>query len=194
MKTQKIWALSLLASIVVALSSVAAPIAAAESKEAGEQEVKPAPLTDILNFHAISDELYTAGQVLPEHVAAVAAADIEMLINLAPANEERNLKEGFLISQQGIAYVHIPVDWDKPTDQDLSLFFAMMDARGQRKTMVHCFANYRGSAFTYLYRVLRQGVDEPLARKDLHKVWDKEAFEKYPQWRAFIDKHLATSV
>lgn len=56
---------------------------------------------------------------------------------------------------------------------------------------MHCFANYRASAFTYLYRVARLGVDEVEARKDLEMVWNDAAFVEAPQWREFIDTHLA---
>jgi protein tyrosine phosphatase (PTP) superfamily phosphohydrolase (DUF442 family) len=112
------------------------------------------------------------------------------VVNLATADKERNGEEGFLLIEQAIDYIHIPVIWDAPTQADLDLFFAVMDARQNRKTLVHCFANYRASAFTYLYRVVRLGVDEAEARQDLEAVWDSEAFEAYPQWRGFIDKQL----
>ncbi len=148
------------------------------------------PLEDIHNYHQVSDTLHTAGQVMPEHVDSVANADIGLVVNLAPASEERNKDEGFLLTGRGVSYVQIPVKWDDPTDSDLQLFFAVMAARGERSTLVHCFANYRASAFTYLYRVLVVGVDESIAREDLHQVWDEKAFVEYPQWRAFIDKHL----
>ncbi|MFT5927760.1 MAG: protein tyrosine phosphatase (PTP) superfamily phosphohydrolase (DUF442 family), partial [Candidatus Azotimanducaceae bacterium] len=104
---------------------------------------------------------------------------------------ERNSQEGFLLTNEGINYVQIPVVWDKPTAADLQLFYAVMEGRGERKTLVHCFANYRASAFTYLYRVTRLGVDEAEARKDLEIVWSEEAFVDAPQWRKFIDTHLS---
>ncbi len=149
-------------------------------------------LQDVYNYHQVSDSLHTAGQVMPKHVDALAEAGIELVVNLAPASEERNKDEGFLLTGKGVSYVQIPVKWDQPTDSDLQLFFAVMSARRDRSTLVHCFANYRASAFTYLYRVMALGVDEELARKDLAKIWDDEAFDHAPQWRVFIDKHLAS--
>jgi protein tyrosine phosphatase (PTP) superfamily phosphohydrolase (DUF442 family) len=153
--------------------------------------VKAESLESVVNFHGIDDGLLTSGQVLPEHVASLTENNIDLVVNLAPASEERNGQEGYLIAEQGISYVQIPVAWDQPTDQDLELFFAIMDARQNRKTLVHCFANYRGSAFTYLYRVLRLDVNEAEARKDLEAVWNEEAFTEHPQWRVFIDRQLA---
>lgn len=144
-------------------------------------------IDQIYNYHAIDDELSTAGQVTPAQVPALKAAGIEMVVNLAVADEKRNASEGFLVSQQGIAYTQIPVVWDEPTFGDLELFFAVMDARQGRKTLVHCFANYRASAFTYLYRTLRLGVPEAEARRDLEAIWTAESFAEYPHWREFME-------
>ena len=146
---------------------------------------------EIYNFHRIGGSLLTAGQVTPAQVPALREAGVELVVNLAIADPERNAEEGFLVTEQGISYVHIPVIWEAPTRADLELFFDVMDARGERKTLVHCFANYRASAFTYLYRVLREGVPEVEARKGLDAIWTEEAFEKYPMWRTLIDEALA---
>lgn len=152
---------------------------------------EPLPLQSIHNFHSVNSNLLTSGQVMPAHVAALAEAGVEMVINLAPASAERNSEEGFVLTQQGISYVQIPVAWDNPTAADFQLFSAVMSARQNRKTLVHCFANYRASAFTYLHRVIHEGVPEAQARKDLEKVWDEEAFTEAKVWRAFIDHQLA---
>jgi len=153
-----------------------------------EAEATPVQAPDsLLNFHAIDAGLLTAGQVTPAHVPALPEAGVELVINLAVADAERNAEEGFLVTSEGIAYAHIPVVWNEPTLADLALFFAVMDARGDRKTLVHCFANYRASAFTYLYRTLRLGVPEAEAREGLMAVWSDEAFEEYPMWVTFME-------
>lgn len=144
----------------------------------------------IYNYHRIDETLSTAGQVLPVHVNKLQRENFQLVINLAVADEERNFSESYSVTSAGINYVQIPVIWERPTTDDLDLFFAIMGARGERKTLVHCFANYRASAFTYLYRVLREGVSEPDARKDMMQIWSEEEFRQYPQWRAFIEKAL----
>ena len=157
----------------------------------GDEEQQPDP-ESIYNYHQISESLGTAGQVFPVQVPWLESQKYGLVINLAVAHEERNLEESFHVTNTGMSYVQIPVIWDTPRQSDLDLFFAVMDARGERKTLVHCFANYRASAFTYLYRVLREGVPEEEARNDLHAIWNEEAFQQSPQWRAFIDQALAT--
>lgn len=147
----------------------------------------------VYNLHRISDALLTAGQIKPDDLPVLEAADIGMVINLAPASEDHNRDESFWVTGQGMAYVQIPVPWEHPTEEDLNLFFDVMDTRGERNVLVHCFANYRASAFTYLYRVLRQGVDEKEARADLEVIWDAAALEQFPQWTSFIEAVQASA-
>ena len=176
----------LLVATVALLSLLSAVLTAAKAV-ADETTV----LTEARNFHRISDTLLTAGQIYPAQVPDLSETGVELVINLAVADAERNAEEAFAVAQAGIGYVNIPVIWDNPTEADLQLFFDLMDARGDRTTLVHCFANYRASAFTYLYRVLREGVPEEEARRDLLAIWDDEAFQQMPQWRRFIDEALA---
>ncbi len=154
---------------------------------AASAEDNPLSVEEIYNFHAVDDGLVTAGQVTDAQVPALKAAGIEMVVNLAIADPERNAREAFLIASEGIAYTQIPVVWGEPTLEDLALFFSIMDASRERKTLVHCFANFRASAFTYLYRTLRLGVPEEEARKDLEAIWSDGAFEEYPQWVEFME-------
>jgi protein tyrosine phosphatase (PTP) superfamily phosphohydrolase (DUF442 family) len=44
-------------------------------------------------------------------------------------------------------YVHIGVDWNKPTREDVEQFFKVMDANQDKDILIHCAANYRASAF-----------------------------------------------
>ncbi|WOJ94201.1 protein tyrosine phosphatase family protein [Congregibacter variabilis] len=166
-------------SYLLLLSLASALVASAFARGQGDLE-------DVRNFHRVSDVLLTAGQIYPEQVAALQSENVELIINLAVADPKRNAQEPFAVAAAGISYVNIPVLWDSPTPRDLDLFFAMMDARQGRKTLVHCFANFRASAFTYLYRVIREGVPEAEAREDLYAVWDAAKFDENPIWRAFI--------
>jgi hypothetical protein len=63
------------------------------------------------------------------------------------------------------------------------MFFDVMDANTDRNVFVHCNANMRVSVFVYLYRTLKLGVSEEMARQDLRKIWDPNTV---PQWAAFI--------
>ena len=139
------------------------------------------------NYHEISETLVSSGQISPSHIEALPDEQIELVVNLTLEDTDLNAREGFEITALGIDYIHIPVDWSAPSEANLQLFMHIMAAAGDRKVLVHCFANYRASAFIYLYRTLKQDVAQPeIARKDLDAVWPKAAWQQYPQWQAFI--------
>jgi protein tyrosine phosphatase (PTP) superfamily phosphohydrolase (DUF442 family) len=156
-------------------------VAAASS--AGEKK-----LEDAKAFLRISDQLATAGQIGYDEIPVIKNAGFDVVINLAPARKERNGEEGFRVTEEGMTYVQIPVDWEKPSLRDLDLFIDVMKANQDRKVYVHCFANMRASAFVYLYRTMALGVPEDQARADLLKIWDPAS---EPAWARFIEQAKA---
>lgn len=168
---------TLLYVLAVMMVMLAAPHALAQSAEARLETVR--------NYQRISDRLASSGQVTEDHIPALKAAGFEVVVNLAPARASANAREGFLVTQEGLAYIHIPVLWDAPSLRDLDLFFGVMEASADRKVYVHCFANMRASAFVYLYRTLVQGVPEDEARAVMHQIWDP--MDEAP-WAALIEQ------
>lgn len=149
-----------------------------------------AKLIDIRNYLAISPTLATAGQPTPKQFEAVAQAGYTVVINLALSTSDHAIaNEAELVKSLGMTHFHIPVVWEAPTPTDLEIFFKVMERNHDYKILVHCALNMRVSVFVYLYRVLRQGVEEPLARADLHRIWQPS-----PPWQTFIDKMLAQQV
>lgn len=135
----------------------------------------PGPLEEqIRQFVRLSDGTGTAGQPAADQYGAIRRASYDVVINLAmPTSPGALPDEGELVTRHGMTYVHIPVDFQAPAASDVHQFFDVMDdaaARGQR-VFVHCATNKRASTFMYLYRVARQRVPEPVARRDLHRVW-----------------------
>ena len=140
-------------------------------------------LEEINNFYRVSDQLASAGQILYDEVSLLKESGFDVVINLAPANDSRNGLEGFLVTDQELTYIHIPVSWQNPAQRDLKLFFDIMRANTDRKVFVHCQANLRASTFVYLYRSLVEGLPEEKARADMEEVWQPEDL---PQWANFI--------
>lgn len=144
------------------------------------------PLQAIPKFLALGENVGTAGQPAAEHFPLIAASGYSTVINLAPASSPQALPdEPKLVEQLGMDYVHIPVDFAAPTDEDLRRFFAAMDARAGKKVFVHCIANMRVSAFMFLYRVLRLGERVSEAEMALHRLWVPDG-----AWAAFIERSL----
>ena len=144
-------------------------------------------LTAIRNYLAISPTLATAGQPTPQQFEAVAQAGYTVVVNLALSTSDHAIaNEAELVSSLGMTHFHIPVVWEAPTPADLAIFFKVMEKNQDRSVFVHCALNMRVSAFVYLYRVLRLGVDSSVALADLHRIWQPN-----PTWQAFIDNALA---
>lgn len=141
----------------------------------------------ICNFVPVSDRIGTAGQPTAEQFADIKAAGYEVVVNLAMPNSSNALpNERQLVTQQGMEYVHIPVVFEDPTGSDLEQFFDVMDRNRDRKVFVHCVVNYRVSAFTFLYRVIRLGASRQTAEETMHQIWAPDAI-----WQQFIDETLA---
>jgi hypothetical protein len=78
---------------------------------------------------------------------------VRHIVNLALHTHEKGLPDAVAsVSRLGITYLHIPVDFQNPTDQDFDPFCAAMEQLKEVLVHVHCIAHYRVSAFFYRYR------------------------------------------
>ena len=143
---------------------------------------------DVYNFRPAGPDLATSGQPTEEQLGAIAAAGYNVIVNLALHNDPRySLRdEATSVRALGLDYVHIPVQFGAPADEDLLAFFDAMDRNAGRHVWVHCAANMRVTAFVGLYRVLRLHWAEEDAFSLMHTVWKPDQV-----WSAFITSHLA---
>jgi len=79
-----------------------------------------------------------------------------------------------------MTYIHIPVDFQNPTDRDFEQFCAVMEQLKEVPVHVHCIANYRVSAFFYRYHRDVLGMNEAEARAEMEETWHPEGV-----WAAF---------
>lgn len=129
-------------------------------------------LEDIRAWLPLGPALGTAGQPAAHQFAAVAGAGYEVVINLAlPTSDHAVPNEGEIVAGLGLAYVHLPVDFESPQPADVTAFRRVMRAFEGRRVFVHCAANLRVSAFVFLHRVLDLGVPRAEAETDLHRLW-----------------------
>lgn len=147
-------------------------------------------LMELVNYHEYSSVLLSSGQPTREQFTAIHDAGVEAVINLAPVTDPTALPdEGEIVQKLGLAYTHIPVDWENPTREDYRQFQAAMNANQGKRVLVHCYAGSRASAFVYLYRVQALGVPTQAAREVMLKLWDYSPayeFHRMPQWRDFV--------
>ena len=139
-------------------------------------------LEGISNYLKIHDRLTTSGQPTENQFTLIQAAGYDTVINLAPHHVENSLAdEQATLQKLGLHYIHIPVDFKNPTEEDFTLFVETMRNLENNKIWIHCGANMRVSAFLYRYRCQILGEDRVQARKELEKIW-----EPFGVWKQFI--------
>jgi len=142
----------------------------------------PADPDGIYNWHRLDERLTTSGQPTEAQLADISALGIGHIVNLGlHTHEMALLDEAASAARLGMTYVHIPVEFQSPTEADFARFCAVMDDLKDVPVHVHCIANYRVSAFLYRYRRDVLGMDEARARADLEKLWQPTEV-----WAAFI--------
>jgi uncharacterized protein (TIGR01244 family) len=142
-----------------------------------------AVLDDARNFRQVDDRLLTAGQPNEAQLADAARQGVKAVINLALHDDPRYslADEAGCVRALGMDYVHIPVQFNGPTEENLRAFIAAMDEHKSEKILVHCAANYRVTAFVGLYRVLCEGWAAGEAFETMRSVWEPNAV-----WAQFI--------
>jgi len=142
------------------------------------------PTQDIFNYIKVNDHLITGGQPSAEQLRAAAAEGFEAVINLAtekPAGFSED--EASLVRSLGMAYYPIPVEWENPTLEDFQRFEELLESLDNTRTLVHCAANFRVSAFYGLYAIKHLGWSEAKAEAFRQPVWQGS---NYPLWEQFI--------
>jgi len=139
-------------------------------------------LNAIKGFLPVSEELATAGQPTEEQLAAVRAEGFEVVVNLGLLDPKYCLPdEAGTVAALGMAYHHIPVDFNGPTQANFEEFQRVMrDARG-RRVFVHCAANMRVSCFVALFGETDLGWSREQADAHIAKLW-----RPIPVWAAFL--------
>jgi uncharacterized protein (TIGR01244 family) len=141
-------------------------------------------LATIYNERKVDDELITGGQPTEEQLQAAAREGVRTIINLAPSDTRSALPdEASAVQALGMSYHHIPVDWENPTEQDFASFEQVMQMRAAGKTLIHCAANFRVTAFFSLYARKHLGWSPTQAASFRASVWEGS---HYPIWDAFI--------
>src|SRR5260370_22269700 len=130
----------------------------------------------IYNGHRLDDRITTSGQPTEPQLADLRALGIRHIINLGLHSHEKALPdEAASVSRLGMTYIHIPVDFQNPTDDDFAKFCAEMARLKELPVHVHCIADYRVSAFFYRYRLDVLRMDEAQAHAEMEQIWHPEA-------------------
>ena len=143
-------------------------------------------MAEIYNFYKVSDMLACSGQPTEAQLKQLAADQYQAVINLAPHDNKFALPdETGSVKALGMKYFNIPVVFDNPQLTELTDFIELMNQYSSQKTLVHCAANYRASAFTGLYLFKTAQLNENEMQLFIEDVWQPDAV-----WQQFIDESL----
>ncbi|HLT63814.1 MAG TPA: protein tyrosine phosphatase family protein [Pseudohongiella sp.] len=129
-------------------------------------------LAKVMNFRQYSESFASAGQPTAEQYQTLRDAGFQRVIYIAFSDNRNAVPHADqIVKGLGMDYVHIPVDWNNPTTRDFYAFADVMRRDPERKTLLHCQVNARATAFSFLYRVIYEGVLVAQAKQDMNSVW-----------------------
>ncbi len=141
---------------------------------------------NILNFNKVSESLSCSGQPSESQLQKIADENFSVIINLGLNDQDYSLpNEKFSVEKLNIKYFHLPILFDNPTIQDLTLFFEKMKENENEKILVHCAANYRASVFVALHLFTVKKIQENEIENFITEVWMPDH-----KWQAFIDEAI----
>jgi len=132
-------------------------------------------MKNVLNYIKINELISTSGQPKIEEFDLIKNEGFEVVINLALCNASNAIEnEDKIVTNLGMSYFHIPVDFENPKASDLKLFINVMQSLGANKVWVHCAKNYRVSAFMYVYH--KYVLKTPFENIDLSifNIWNPD--------------------
>lgn len=139
-------------------------------------------IEEINNYRQYSDMFASAGQPKREQFESIKENGFDRVIYIAFSSGNNAIAdEDQIVKSLGMDYLHIPVDFANPTVRDFNAFADAMRREPDSKTLLHCQVNARATAFSFLYRVIYDGVSVEDAKRDMNTVWQPNDV-----WRDFI--------
>ncbi len=129
-------------------------------------------LRNIYHWRRFDHRLTTSGQPTESQLEDLKQIGVSHIINLGLHEHEKALPdEAKSISDLGMTYIHIPVDFDAPTDQDFQAFKDVFEMLDPHTVHVHCIANLRVTAFLYRYAMETLKLETKHAKAIMDTVW-----------------------
>ncbi len=139
-----------------------------------------------INFIQNSEQLASSGQPTQNEIQEIADLGYSTIVNVALSSSDNAIAhEGDIVTNAGMSYIHIPIQWESPRIEQFELFASVLRKLDSQKVWVHCALNMRVSAFIYLYNVLHLGISDEDAKSQLNRVWQPN-----PIWSDFINKTI----
>ncbi|MAA76106.1 MAG: hypothetical protein CMN28_15535 [Salinisphaeraceae bacterium] len=151
-------------------------------------------LEESINFLRVNDRVTTSGVVGAKRLSDLGRLGYGVVINLLPDESEHAVKnERQIVEEQGLRYVHIPVDFGRPTLADFDEFDSAMNEAQEKRVHIHCAANYRVTAFYALYAELGGIWTQSQGQDFVERLWRPQDHEGWPVLFATVRARAKTS-
>ena len=145
-------------------------------------------LIEVLNWRRLDDKITLSGQPTEEQLAKIKDLGVTHVINLGPHHNKGALEdEAGAVAALGMEYIYIPVEFDRPSDEDFDKFCDAIESHADTQVHVHCIYNARVSAFFYRYAKTGRGG---IAEADAHALMDS-IWRPGDDWAEFIGSQCA---
>ena len=92
----------------------------------------------IYHWYRLDDRITTSGQPTETELADIAAPGVRCVINLELHSHEKALRdEAATVHALAMTYVHIPVDFQNPTERDFDAFCTALNKASARALPPH---------------------------------------------------------
>jgi protein tyrosine phosphatase (PTP) superfamily phosphohydrolase (DUF442 family) len=143
------------------------------------------------NYRKMRETVCTSGLLSEAQISALGSEGNECVINLLPNDSEYALAgENEIAEEQGMLYTYISVDFGAPHKDDYVKFEKSMRALQGKKTIVHCAANDRVSAFYAIYACKHLVWSAADASEHITSIWSPM---DHQPWQSFIAEHIEGS-
>jgi len=117
-------------------------------------------------------QLTTSAQPTESQLGELQKLGVTHVLNLGMHDHKRALvDEAASVARLNMTYIHIPVAFGNPTEEDFSAFCEALSGLKDTQVHIHCIANLRVTAFLYRYQRDMLGLDEAEARALMDTVW-----------------------
>ena len=143
-------------------------------------------LSKVFNYHNIDNLFATSGQPNAYQLKLIAENGYDAVINLAPNSvfEGSVINEAEILTANKVKYIHIPVNFNKPKNEDFLKFVNCVEENKDKKIWIHCAANMRVSAFVYKYRRDILKLEDSEIIEDMNLIWSPNNV-----WGSFLNKN-----
>ena len=141
-------------------------------------------LSEICNYYKVPNLFDTSGQPNEQELRLLAKVGYQVIINLSIKSilNGKNINEKDLLDSLKVEYIHLPVDYNNPTDEDFKKFILYLHKYKNKKLWIHCEAKHRVSAFIYRYRRDVLNLPHEMIIRDMETIWTpNEVWKKFLQ-------------